>query len=211
MEVKFADTFTESLKRMIRHQRWYYKLFELFKYDIPWFFKNIWRFRKALWRQRTWDHHGTLVFMETGLALLAENVEKYGMEVDEPRLKKVAAMRRAVELIRNYNEDNYIDMAEAELGKLILHDWEFEEIEGDPEHFQLKDNDTADEKAHNRKVFDRAREIGEQEWQELWTILRGQPDGEYQKLYDELTEEERKNESHWYKWYDGSDMRRWWD
>jgi hypothetical protein len=149
--------------------------------------------------------------METGLALLAENVEKYGMEVDEPRLKKVAAMRRAVELIRNYNEDNYIDMAEAELGKLILHDWEFEEIEGDPEHFQLKDNDTADEKAHNRKVFDRAREIGEQEWQELWTILRGQPDGEYQKLYDELTEEEKKNDSHWYKWYDGSDMRRWWD
>jgi hypothetical protein len=50
---------------------------------------------------------------------MSDNVEKRGNEVDEPRLKKVAAMRRAIELIQNYNEDIYIDMAEKELGKLL--------------------------------------------------------------------------------------------
>jgi hypothetical protein len=46
---------------------------------------------------------------------MSDNIEKHGNEVDESRLKKVAAMRRVVELIKNYNEDNYIDMAEKEL------------------------------------------------------------------------------------------------
>lgn len=211
MKIKFADTFAESLEKMVRHQRWYYKLLDLFRYDIPRFLRNFWRFRKALWTQRVWDHHGTLMFMEIGLTELADNIEKFGNEIDEPRLKKVSAIRRAVQLIKNYNSDNYIDQAEAELGELILHDWEFEKVEGDPERFQLKDQDTQEEKEHNRKVFERAREIGEQEWNELWTIIRGQQQDAYQKVYDTLTEEEKQDHNHWDKWYDGSDLRRWWN
>jgi hypothetical protein len=39
--------------------------------------------------------------MEIGLTHMANNLEKHGLEVDGPRLKKVAKMRRAVELIKN--------------------------------------------------------------------------------------------------------------
>ena len=144
MKIQFADTFTDSLRTLIRHNTWWYKTYELFRYDLPRFFKNVWTFRKALWNHYWFDHHGTLQFLEIGLTNISDTVEKYGNEIDESRLKKVAAMRRAVELIRNYNQDNYIEMAEKELGELVLHEWEFEDIEDKPRYSRLVDKDTED-------------------------------------------------------------------
>jgi len=199
MEMKFADSFGDSLKTMIRHNTWWYKTYELFRYDLPRFFKNVWTFRKALWNHYWFDHHGTLMFLEIGLTNISDTVEKYGHEVDESRLKKVAAMRRVVELIKNYNEDNYIDMAEKELGNLILHDWEFEPVPDKPGYSQLVDNETDEEKKHNRKVFERATEIQEQEWSELFVILKGQDYTKFDKDID------------WDEQFDGSGLRGWWD
>jgi hypothetical protein len=199
MDIKFADTFDDSIKRLIRHNTWWYKTYELFRYDLPRFFKNIWRFRKPLWNHYWFDHHSSLTFLEVSLTHISDNVEKRGNEVDGPRLKKVAAMRRVVELIKNYNEDNYIDMAEKELGELILHDWEFEDVPDKPGFSQLVDNDTDEERVHNRKVFDRAREIEKQEWDELFVILKGQ---DYTKFDEDID---------WYEQFDGSGIKGWWD
>ena len=164
MKIEFANSFSKSIKRLIRHQTWLYKTYSLFRYDLPRFLKNVWTFRKALWSHYWFDHYGTLKFLEIGLTNISDTVEKYGNEVDGPRLKKVVAMRRAVELIKNYNQNNYIEMAESELGPLSLHDWEFEPVPDKPEHSKLINNDTEEEKIHNRKVFDRANEIEEKEW-----------------------------------------------
>ena len=207
MKIEFADSFSKSIKRLIRHNTWWYKTYSLFRYDLPRFFKNIWKFRKGLWNHYWFDHHGTLRFLEIGLTDMADRIEKDGMEVDSSRLKKVSKMRRAIELIKNYNEDNYIEMAEKEIGKLVLHDWEFEEVEDKPGYSRLVDNDTEEEKDHNRKVFERAREIEEKEWSELFTILKGRPSPEYQMFLDKS--EDKK--SAWDNWFDGSDMRGWWD
>lgn len=207
MKIEFADSFSKSIKRLIRHNTWWYKTYSLFRYDLPRFFKNIWKFRKGLWNHYWFDHHGTLRFLEIGLTDMADRIEKDGMEVDSSRLKKVSKMRRAIELIKNYNEDNYIEMAEKEIGKLVLHDWEFEEVEDKPGYSRLVDNDTEEEKEHNRKVFERAREIEEKEWSELFTILKGRPSPEYQMFLDKS--EDKK--SAWDNWFDGSDMRGWWD
>ena len=199
MKIQFADTFTDSLRTLIRHQTWWYQTYSLFRHDLPRFFKNVWTFRKALWNHYWFDHHGTLKFLEIGLTNISDTVEKYGNEVDGPRLKKVAAMRRAIELIKNYNEDNYIDMSEKELGELMIHDWEFEDVPDKPGFSQLVDNDTDEERVHNRKVFDRAREIEKQEWDELFVILKGQ---DYTK-FDKDTD--------WYEQFDGSGIKGWWD
>jgi hypothetical protein len=199
MEIKFADSFGDSIKRLIRHNTWWYKTYELFRYDLPRFFKNVWTFRKALWNHYWFDHHGTLMFLETGLTHISDTVEKYGHEVDESRLKKVDAMRRAIQLIQNYNNDFYIDMAEKELGELVLHEWEFEPVPDKPGYSQLVDNDTTEEKEHNKKVFDRAREIEKQEWDELFVILKGQDYTKFDKDID------------WYKQFDGSGLNGWWD
>ena len=211
MEIKFADTFSESLKTLIWHESRIYKFYSFFRYDIGRFIKNVWRFRKALSNHYWWDHHGTLMFMETGLTHMADNMEVKGMEVDGPRMKKVAAMRRAVAIIKNYNESNYIGMAESELGPLYLHDWEFEEVEDKPGFSRLVEKETAKEKNHNRRVFNRSTKIEEQEWKELFEILEGQNYTEYRKIMKKATEEERKNDDLWGNWFNGSGLRGWWD
>jgi hypothetical protein len=147
------------------------------------------------------------MFLETGLTNISDTIEKYGNEVDGPRLKKVAKMRRAIELIKNYNESNYIEMAESELGPLALHEWEFEPVPDKPEYSRIIDRDTEEEKIHNRKVFDRAREIEEKEWKELFEILKGQSHTEYQMFLDKS---ENKSNA-WDNWFDGSGIKGWWD
>jgi len=211
MKIGFADTFTKSIEKMIRQQTWWYKTYEFFRYDISRFIRNVWRFRKGLSRHYWWDHHGMLMFMEAALTDMSDRLEKDGSEIDSPRLKKVEKMRRAIQLIKNYNKDLYIEVAEKELGKLNLYDWEFETVPDSPDLKRLVDKETEEEKVHNRKVFNRAREIGDSEWNELWQIFKGQDNEEYQKLKETLTEEQKREEDQYYKWFDGSDLRGWWD
>jgi hypothetical protein len=199
MEVKFADSFGDSLKTMIRHNTWWYKTYDLFRYDLPRFFKNIWRFRKPLWNHYWFDYNASLEFMETSYTNMVDNIEKRGNEIDKTRLKKVQAMRRAIEILKNCREDNYLAMAEKELGDLIFNDWEFEDLPDKPGFSKLVDNDTDEERVHNRKIFDRSNEIQEKEWSELFVILKGQ---DYTKFDKEID---------WDEQFDGSGLRGWWD
>jgi hypothetical protein len=161
------------------------------------------------------------MFMETGLSHMAENLEKRGNEVEVSRFKKIAAMKRATEIIRNYNESNYIDMAEAELGELYRRDWEWEETgettdnpfgEKDAKLYRLVDNETPIEKKHNCKVYTRARKIEELEWKELFTILQGQNHKEYNRLYKKAKKEGMKDDKDlWNNWFNGTGLKGWWD
>jgi len=126
MDIKFADSFGDSIKTLIRHQTWWYKTYETVRYKIPVFFKNIYRFRNVLWNHRWWDYRFTLETLQTSLEIMEKGMHD-GMEVWESRGKKVAKMQRAIQILKNINEDNYIEMAEAELGEIIHHPWEFEE------------------------------------------------------------------------------------
>jgi hypothetical protein len=199
MEVNFADSFEDSLKKMISHNTWWYKTYNLFRRGIPNFVKNVWRFRKPLWNHNWWDNHASLEFLQVSLTHMADNIEKYGIEIDGPRLKKVEKMRRASQLIQNYINDLYSEMAESELGELILHDWEFEDVPDKPGFSRLVDKETPEEKEHNTKVFKRAYEIESQEWNELFEILKGQDVNKFDKDYD------------WNKQFDGSGLKYWWD
>lgn len=169
------------------------------RYDLPRFLRNLRRFRKALWQYRTYDPHGIYVFNNIGLTEMANYIEKYGLEVDEPRLKKVAKMRRAAEIYKNFMEGDFIEQAETELGELIIYPFEFEPVPDKEEMFQLVEKENEEEKAHNRKVFDRAREIEEEQWAELYEILKGQDYTKFDKQVD------------WYKQFDGTGLRGWWD
>jgi hypothetical protein len=199
MEVNFADSFEDSLKKMISHNTWWYKTYNLFRRGIPNFVKNVWRFRKPLWNHNWWDNHASLEFLQVSLTHMADNIEKYGIEIDGPRLKKVEKMRRSSQLIQNYINDSYSEMAESELGELILHDWEFEDVPDKPGFSRLVDKETPEEKEHNTKVFKRAYEIESQEWNELFEILKGQDVNKFDKDYD------------WEKQFDGSGLKYWWD
>jgi hypothetical protein len=184
---------------MEKIEYYWYMIYGLLKRDIPNFIKNIWVFRRALWKHRWYDYRGTLEFIKIGLTDISNNIEKYGYETDDSRFKKIKAMRRAIEIIKNYNDDNYINMAEKELGNLILNGFGFEPSDNHPDCFVLVDKDTPEEKEHNRKIFKRSNELEEQEWNELMYILKGQ---DYSKFDGDVDFD---------KQFDGSGMRGWWD
>jgi len=201
MNVKFADTFFESFKRMINRERWYWKTWDLFRYDIPRFFRNLWLFRKNLWNH-TWYNgdSSVLPWVKTAVDDMAWRIEKYGHEVDESRMKKVAKMKRLSYLIDVCVNDLYIEEAEKELGfKYVYYPFEFEEVLGDDKVYELKQNETPEDKENNSKILNLSHKIQKEYWEEICSIIKG-PD------YDAMRDEED-----WDKLYDGSDLRAWWD
>ena len=211
MEIKFADTFSKSLDRMLMRETWWYKTYEFFRYDIWRFLGNVWRFRKPLYNHYWWDHHAMLMFVEYSLIHMSKNIENHGLEIDESRLKKVEKMRRAAELIKHYNEDSYIDMAEAELGPLFLRGFDINDFvetgetmdnplgQKNEKLYTFVDRLPEEQKEHNDKVYNRAREIESSEWNELFEILKGQDYTKFSKKKD------------FNKQFDGSGIKGWWD
>jgi len=200
MKIEFADSFWKSLKTLSRHQTWWYKTYEVFRYKIPMFFENLWYFRRELWEFRSWDYTFNLSLLKRSLEKTVHTLEFYGQEIESGRMKKVVKIKRVIELIDNVQNGDYIGRAEKKLGELKNSDWFFDERE-----------DTPEEKEHNRKVFDLSHKLEQDEWKELCSIIQGQDYNEYKKIYDKLTPEEKVEEDHWYKWYDGSGLKNWWD
>jgi hypothetical protein len=199
MEVHIQDSFFKSLKKLIRHESWWYKTWSIFRYDIWRFLTNLRRFRKELWNFYPWDSSYNLQIFSRSLEITVDNLENRGMEVPESRMKKVVKMKRAIELIKIHTEDDYIQLVEKEFGyKLDTSDsMNFVPIEDNPELCELVDNSSEEIQEKNSKIFTRVRELEEEHWIELWTIIRGQgvPD----------------DKADFNKWYDGSDLRGWWN
>ncbi len=200
MDIVFADSFWKSLKKLSRHQTWWYKTYEVFRYKIPMFFENLWYFRKELWYFRSWDYTFNLKLLSRSLEKTANTLEFHGNEIEISRMKKVAKIKRVIEIIESIDESNYIDRAEKVLGQLKNTDWLFNNVE-----------DTPEEKEHNRKVFEMARKIEEDEWKELCLIIKGQNHEEFEKIYNNLDSEEKFRHSYYEEWFDGSGMKNWWD
>ena len=198
MEVKFADSFWESLDRMVKRERWYWKTWDFLRYDIPKGVKNIIFFWKVIWNFRPWDHTYNLRILSKSLEPLRDTIIK-GREVDVPRLKKVAKIERAIEILNNITEDKYTDIAESQLGYEVNSEFLF--LPEEPKEI----------KEANRKIYDLSREIEDKEWKELWIIFQGQEHSHYVMLLDKMTPEERKEDDVWNNWYDGSGMDRWWN
>ena len=164
------------------------------------FFENLWYFRKELWKFRSWDYSFNLHMFSRSLEKTAHTLEFYGNEVEETRIKKVQKIKRVVEIIKSLDESNYISRAENEIGELKNTDGWFDDRE-----------DTPEEREHNKKVFELASKIEEDEWNELWEILKGQNQKEYTELMKSATEEDMWKTDIWNKWFNGSGMKNWWD
>lgn len=127
------------------------------------FCRNIWAFKKALWHFRWWDYCFILEMLETSLKIMEKGFREKGIEEETSRALKVEKINRARTILKNIQEDNYVDMVEPELGKIIPRGWILEE----------PDNSKIEEREHNSKILKRAWEIEKAEWNELWTIFSG--------------------------------------
>lgn len=208
MKVEFKDTFFESVEKLVWYDSKLWKVWNFFRRGLPTFFKNIYRFRKELYNHQWWDYRYTLEMLHRSLVIMEKEISVKGIEEDVSRNKKVAKMQRAIQLLENRLNDNYVEQAEKELGEIIHRDWEFEKIEGS-DSYRMKDNESKEEREHNGKVFRLAQTIDDREWRELWNIFKGQSTIDYKKFKKTLTKEEQATA--WDKWFNGSDMRGWWD
>ena len=145
------------------------------------FIKNVWLFRKALTDFHWWAYQPLFQFMNTGINEMVNGIENKGSEIKSTKMKKVAKMRRACEILQNHIDDNYTTMAENVLGK--RYDYELKFI-------RLEDS-------HNHEVFLKSRELEVKEWEEFCEIIKGQGD------FFEQDEWEEK--------FDGSGLKNWWD
>lgn len=198
MDVNFTESFFDSLKKLSRDNMWYMKVINFFRYDLKYYFKNLKAFHKCLWNYRSWNGDNSLMFMEAALKQTGDTIEKYGMEVDESRLKKIEKIRRVCAILNNINEDLYIEIAEKKFGEINA-DIEF----GEPNEqglSQIKLYKTEEEAKHAHTVFEHSRELEEAEWNELWETLKGQ----------NLTHS-MDDDKGYYEKFDGSGLRGWWD
>lgn len=175
---------------MLRY--YWYKIYETIRYDIPNFFRNVYKFRKELYNHQWYDYRYTLQMLHRSLVIMEKGISEKGKEVSSTKFAKLVAMGRAISLLQNRIDDNYIERAELELGPLVMKDWKFEKLENGS--YRLIDTDTPEEKKHNSEIFKRANEIEEKEWSELWEIIKGTENSRL--LGDD---------------YDGYDLRSWWD
>lgn len=207
MKVEFKDTFFESVEKLVWYDTKLWKVWEFIRRGIPTFFDNIWKFRKELYSHQWWDYRYTLEMLHRSLVIMEKELSVKGIEVFVHRYKKVEKIRRAIELLDNRLNDNYVEQAEKELGEVIHRDWEFEPTENG--NYRLKDTETKKESDHNRGVFRLASTIDDREWRELWDIFKGQSILDFKKYTKTLPKEQQATA--WDSWFNGSDMRGWWD
>lgn len=147
---------------------------------------NFWYFRKEIWNFRAWDYSYQLRLWRKSLVPLRDNLIN-GYEVHIPRMKKVVVIEEAIGLIDDILADNYIDIAEGILGINFIDTTEAKEAQ---------------------KVVVLANELAQKDWQRLWRILEGQNHNEYTMLVDRNQDPKRDV---WAEWFDGTDMRGWWN
>ena len=210
MKLKYEDSILEKIVDFFWYDCKLWKVKDTVKVGIPNFFKNIWRFRRELYNHQWWDYHFTLEMLHRSLVIMADKLEVDGIEVDSSRLKKVAKIRRAIQILKSQTDGDYIVRAESELGEIKYKSLQYEKIEG-LDLYQLVDNDTPEEKKHANKVYKRARAIEESEWKELWQIFEGQDIKQYEQFLKQYITEEQKKKDLWNEWFDGSGIRGWWD
>jgi len=159
------------------------------------FFKglhNFWYFRKEIWNFREWDYSFQLRLWRRSLVPLRDILID-GYEEEVSRIRKVVAINEAIYIIDRILEDVYIEDAEAQLG------------------INFMDTTDANEASN---VVTLSRELANQDWKRLWRILEGQNHNEYVMLMDRQNIQSQFEDAHddlWAKWFDGTDMRGWWD
>jgi ASC-1-like (ASCH) protein len=130
---------------------------------------------------------------------MANGFERDGIEESISKGKKITAMRRAIEILKYVECDDFILLAEKELGAEFVSKVKFEPIEGSTS-YSMVDIASPEEQAMNRKILDRTREIENEVWEELWAIIKGNQDySKFKKNQDRVQQ------------FNGTDMRGWWD
>lgn len=169
MEVKFADTFWPSFKRMIDSENpWKWRFWVHKWYDLKYVIKNYIKYFRIVARMRPWESKSVIEMMRFQISHLCNYMEKYSDEVKESLQPKIEKMKRFVELADHYLEEDYRDRCGFD------HNWEFR-FEDDPEHegfSYLLTDESEEQKEKNSKALKEAYKLEEMEWNEMIELLK---------------------------------------
>ena len=200
MKVKFADSFFESLDRLVTRERWYWKTWDWIRYDFPKGVYNIFYFWKVVWNFRPWDSSYQFSFMQRALPRLREAMAN-GHEIELSLNKKLEKIDIMIEILNRMKEDDYIAYAENALDRAV-----------DVSHgiFGNNEDEPIEITKANREIFDLSTKLEEDDWAEFIYLIKGQDMADYKEIHDKLSEEEKRDHDHYYTWFDGSGIKSWW-
>jgi len=152
MKVVFNDSFYKSFKEnVIDANKWYkFKFWQHRYWDLKRGIRNLKAYFKVVYNIHPYNGDSTVLSL-TKISL--ERVLKYlekGLEVEESRLPKIENIKRSIELINHFLEDDYAERC----------GWEFD---GD----MFKESSEA-----NIKTVGESRKLQEEEWNELFILLK---------------------------------------
>lgn len=153
MKVVFTDTFLKSFKEnIIDANKWYKFKFWQHKYwDLQRGIRNLIAYFKVVYNIYPYNaDYPILSLTKVSLERVLKYIEN-GHEVEETRLPKIKNIKRSIELINNFLEDNYAERC----------GWKFDESK----LFKppTEENSIAIEKSHK---------LQEEEWDELFILLK---------------------------------------
>lgn len=169
MEVKFADTFLPSLKRMINSEKWWHWRFWQHRwYDLTWAVGNYIRYFRIVGKMRPWDYSSNLKMMKFQVDLLYNSMKKYSNEVEWDLSQKLKRMERFIELANHKLEDDYTDRC----GFDYDYEYGFDMDSDNDKKYKLLTTESKDQKDKNSKALKEASDLEEKEWNEMIELLK---------------------------------------
>ena len=172
MKVITTDSFTQSVKKLVRAKRWY--RIEYWKerwWEFQWAIRNLKNYFKIVIETRDFDSIYILKMIKFQLGFLKERIRK-GFEVIPDKCKKVHEIERVIELITNFEEDNFNTRCGYDENATKM---EFVEIEptesGEVMHEVVFVKQPGYEDYDSTQVTKDAMKLQEKEWGELMELL----------------------------------------
>lgn len=229
-DVKGKHPFSKIFDEKRKNKKWYQKLGDWFSvcwyaitmryYETKRYFKNIVYFNKMMKDWYLWDSKSQLKLFAYGLEGLANHMERYGREIDVSRKKKIASIRRLVELLRTDYEDavndKYLSVGEDEV---ITHVTEY--ADGST-GFEVRDEDSKKIKEKSLEVYkEKYHQAREAYYDEIFKLIKGQDMYKLQDEVDTVAGEKHEDETYaeyqqrrdeiYHNLFDGTGIEGWWD
>lgn len=175
MKIQAANSFFESLKKIYKKQKFYYREFWSDKYyEFKWSLWALKKYFKVVTHMRPWDSYGMIEMWKHQAEILLKTLER-GNEVNETRFPKIKKLKRFIELVDNYIKDNDTLKTYGERCgyNYDAEDFEFVPIEGKKELYELKiTTKSGYEHIDNSKALKEGHKLEEKEWKEMMKILK---------------------------------------
>jgi hypothetical protein len=143
------------------------KMYEFFRYDLKYFFRNIWTFRKELLEYRNFDYCYNLILFKRSLEDLAHTLEFYG--IDEDRLPKIKKMKKVIRRLDYFINDSQFDEAKKTYPNVDTSIEFIEDDEGITWKHKNKKNIT--------EYYDLCHKLKEENWKNIWIEISEQMQG----------------------------------